>query len=170
MKKRMLIMVLSALVLAIAVTVMCKKEAAKKADVRCGEDYMDGRDTAWSLRDTEGKTLVRIKAAKGYNLSGQEYGSCSIVFKDMILGKVELKKDTGPEDALRLLVNDKKYICHDEKSPKGKTFKLVSVGEEAYVLNENKNNTVVIRLLAGNIKKAGMTVEEAGGILIDMID
>ena len=46
----------------------------------------------------------------------------------------------------------------------------MSVGEEAYVLNENKNNTVVFRLLAGNIKKAGMTVEEAGGILIDMID
>lgn len=170
MKKRLLIMALLVLVLAIAGTVVCRKEAAKKADVRYGEDYMDGRDTAWDLRDEDGNTMARIKAAKGYALSGQEYGSCSIVCKDMILGKVELKKDTGPEDALRLLTNDKKYICHDEKSPKGKTFKLVTVGEEAHVLSENKNNTLVVRLLAGNIKKAGMTVEEAGGILIDMIE
>lgn len=172
MKKRMFATALSLLVfiLALGGIMLVRKQAAKKADIRYGADYIDGRDRIWNLRDTNGNILVRIKAAEGFTLGGQEYGSCSIVYEDRILGKVTLYQDTAVKDAIRVLAKGKKYICHDEVSPKGKNYKILTVGEEAYALSVKESNTVVVRLLTGNINKAGMTVQDAGGSLADMID
>lgn len=43
-----------------------------------GEDYGDGRQSDWELKDPDGETIARIRAEKGYVLKDQFDFKCSI--------------------------------------------------------------------------------------------
>lgn len=170
MRKKTIIIILACILLLALGYGVSRKEAGEKADVRYGEDYLDGREKSWEIRDAEGKVLADIKASEDFKLSGQEYGECSITDakSSLVIGRISVNQGNDLETCVNHLTDGKRHFRQDLATPKGKPYTRISLDGEEYLLAGKGENTLCIRMC--NIKKSGMDLKEAGDILISMTD